>query len=108
MTENNASNEQQNYDNQIQEENNESNIQPPNNASPQDISHEMFEQRFQLFMGQLADAAEKEKCPVVIAYVLDPVLGEPLVMQRGHIYDKTLAAKEIHTRLKAILDEKVG
>lgn len=76
---------------------------------PQQITQEMFEERWEVFMGQLQEAVDKEGALVALAVVVDPKLGfQPMVLAKGPVYEQAKVAAMLYRRCRSVIEEELS
>jgi len=69
----------------------------------------IFDERFELFMGQLSERVEQEGVRVAVAVLVDPKYpASPLVFKTGHVYDQAKLLANVLRILKRQIDEELS
>lgn len=81
----------------------------PETPQTQKELEKIFEERFDLFMGQLSERAEEEHVPVAIAMVVDPKYpATPMIFKTGHIYDQARLLANVLRVLRKEMDKELS
>lgn len=70
-------------------------------------AQEIFEDRWELFMGPLSKAVKENNIPVALAVVNDPEMGV-LFYCNGHIYEQCKLAAKLYSSLKSRVDQELS
>ena len=94
---------------ELSDDNQTEDAETPEIPQNQEELKKIFEERFELFMGQLSDRIEKENVPVAIAIVVDPKYpASPMVFKTGHIFDQARLLANTLRVIKQQIDEELS